>query len=1118
MSRAHGADRPARQGRRTLIGLLLGLLAAAALGQPAAAAPAGPPTGGATTATAAAAPGRSTTAARPASPVRSAKPARPDDARPPAGAAPCTADLTLGQPLRCTLDSGERHTHSFTLGAAGRLIGRVDTDAVLDAAILGPDGREVCRLGGETTLDCAADSAGRYAVVVTEQARRRSAVEYTVLVDALGRPACPAPAAANLAFEGPVTRASLAAGALGTCHALDLPTGTVLRSASVADGGDDVDGVLVDSRGAVQCRIFRADDCALTGVGPFRAVAYQRWSGPAEVTLRLRRLTAPTGCRALAVAPFGDPGGAVLRGRGAPDEPVCATVAAAAGPHLVRQAGDRHHWRLYDEAGAGRCASDDACALAAGRYTLVLRPAGGGAAWDHQAAVVALGAECATTADLSWAAAARTVRPAWPGQVDCTSFAGAAGDRIAIGRTGAAGLTTSVIDAAGGTVCPPARRRGADGPCVLPAAGRFRVLSHWEPPGRGGAYLVDVRRLNAPTGCPDLAPGTFGAPPSAGQPAVRCRRVAIPAAGPYVLRATADDADGIRPEALRVYDDAGELVCDRAVCPLPAGALTLVPGSESIIDPRPWQAVHVPLGAAGCAPVPADGLQQPARRGDLGSGRQVDCQALPYAADQAVQALQPPTGGTPDLAVVDAGGRVVCDNRTVRASCPLSGAAPFRMLATGAAGAYATAVFRRDAPGTCPALAAGEFGKDTGAVVNLAADRFTACLTVPAGGHSTGEVLTSTGVTDAAGAVAHLLDPAGSEVCRVAPDQWVDCALPDAGAHTVVVRGDLGKRSVRITRKDVTAGAKGCTAVPPTALGAATAGKTGTPGSPVCHQVSTRAGERLWFDTRDAKKRTRLRVFPASGVALTADGCGQGRLPCQATGSASYRVLVAGLPGTPAGEAYQLDAWQLARDDQSAPACTAVPSIGFGFAAVTGTLDAKRQGNCLNTRALAGDRLDVTVTGGAVPVMSTTTGALPCGAADGGRYECAVPDGTPAGPALLVLYAGDDTATRTYRAEGTCTTVLCGGEVFGVTAATPAAVRPGPVTLTITGSALHAGDDVAVVGADDAFPAQVKSVESDRRRATVTVDLTRAAPGSYRLDHQSVTGRSASLPITVAGR
>ncbi|MEU6934902.1 Tat pathway signal protein [Streptomyces sp. NPDC046374] len=838
----------------------------------------------------------------------------------------------------------------------------------------------------------------------------------------------------------------------------------------------------------------------------------------------------PGSCAPLALAPFGDPGDAVAHGTLPVAGQTCFTVDAKAGPHLVMSAGRSEGVAAYVNGPDGRrldCVSYyydvGRCTFPTdGTYTLLVSSSDTSAARDFEFSVVPLNSArgCSDPVGAAWNAQPRQSKTTHTLQVNCQPFDGAVGERYASFASGAQYIHSWIANAAGSEVCP--RFSDDNAGCKLSGEGPFRLLSY--PSQRLGPvdYAVQLGSLSRPEGCPAVEPRAYGTAPSPAA-GVRCRELKVPAGGLFF----------VAPVAMQwsyVYDRDGKELCRSGWCSFPAaGSYTLMVGDpNAVVDPSVAYATAFldRTSTAGCVPV-GEGVHV----GELTSAGQFDCLQLPGAAGSRLAALvrRGPVSLGVDVQVLDAKGEAACTDRDLSlGSCALTGTAPFRALVSAGeeTGTYAIALLRTDTqPAGCAPLRQGTFDDDDASTLTTGNGTFFGCLSIPADAHATSELIQLTPVTGNAYVTLSVLDASGALVCvrESYTGGWNICPLTPGVAHTVLLAGRDTPASYTLSRRDVTATARGCLAGPVTEVGGPSqTGRRVPLGTVRCHRVTaTAATDRVRIDARDPKGAINIAVTNADGNAV----CGYRNRACVVTGSTSYLTLLEVPARLQSADTYRLDAWRIGTADGPAAECPRAASAAYGHAPLTGVLTEQRTAVCAVLPTARLDRLNVTVqdtTGGnaqAGVALYDITYTDRCNRSTDG-YTCSAPyePATGPSPTVLVVSLPEASPTLSYRAETTCGSVICGDEDVSISSVSPGTAPSGTtVRMTLKGTALHAKDTIALLVNGTRRTATVTSVSEDWRTLTADLDLRGVREGTYTVSHIGYVGgerHPASLTVT----
>ncbi|MFD3569107.1 hypothetical protein [Streptomyces sp. NPDC058667] len=824
--------------------------------------------------------------------------------------------------------------------------------------------------------------------------------------------------------------------------------------------------------------------------------------------------TAPTAapCPALPLAPLGGPGDAVGRVALEPSGTACFTLTVEKpGLHRVLLEGRRPSVTLSSGGTPVTCAVDSGpCELAAGTYTLGLTLASYLAGGEARVAVVPLmaGPGCSEPISTDFGAAPATGTSSGELGIICHAFTAAPGELINTRlRPGAsANIHAWVTDDTGKHLC------SVDFDCVLPpGVGGYRVLAHLSPSGGTYAvpYTLTVRQLSHPVGCAVVGVNAYGTAPTQLSPPAECKTFTPATTGTYQVQAVTASGAGT---ALTMYAPSGRICEYTNGCPLTAGVTyTLVTGSTvRILDPRSTNGCtnDVELGHA--------------HRGGFSAVGEVDCLNLPVPRGAHLAVLNGDVPGgpdtDPDVTLLDATGASQCAGASeyVLSTCVLGGTAPYRAIVRNstsdpATGAYALAFHRTDAASGCRTFQAGDFTATSARMsVTTGADAFSDCLTIPADAHSGRELIDLRNVSGGPAGSLSLFDQNGARTC-FDPDAPADvpqdaCALTPGLTYTALVHGVDAPAEFSLTRRDVTATARGCVETPATAVGRpSAAGVAAAPGTFVCHRVTTLdARDVLHLDFRDASY---LSAWPV-GVYRTngSKGCGDLFPGCAITGSTHYQAVVEVRDGTSAAPAYRVDALRIATAAGPAPECVKVANVSYGFGPLVATLSEQKTAVCAALPTGNFDRFVMSQTP-ATTLPQTPTPRLydlanrqdGCARRSSSYYECEVPRREDdwhltARPTVLVIGMPSAPAQSAValQASFSCRLSLCGTEKQTVGTVTPGTVGAGKITMKVTGTALHEKTAVEVVGGTYRARSTTVSVTPDRRSMDVSLDLTSA--------------------------
>ncbi|WP_446211796.1 hypothetical protein [Micromonospora sp. IBSANI012] len=736
----------------------------------------------------------------------------------------CGGELTFGTVNNCGLIIGQaQDTWTLTTTADSDVLYLqvVETPGVsLTIRVNHQDGWKACEINAyhEYLDECRLGPAGPYTLTVSTT-NGSGKGGYTLSVESRRTPStCEQLPADAFSWASAGVSGTLSAGSAARCFTFDQPIGSKLFIAE--PHLRDLTGLraeITDARHQQLCQSHVTyADCTLSSAGPYR-VFIEHIDGKATAyNLRLPRISQAVGCPTLPLAPFGDPGAAVGRGRLEPNERACHSFSTTTAAQVtVRIDPSAMEWRLYDNVGRYICdqSSVEYCNLpTAGQYTLLPWSGNDTRARDYQVAVTPLHRVdgCGASTGTSWDQPTLHVRLTSPVQTTCHPFQGRAGDRV-VAYTGPVETIEWLVDQNGTRICTtlsPNDWSPADGGCVLPADGTYRMIwfpSRWVSDSLDPTYQVQIRRLTDAAGCSTLRPGSYDAAPAL--TGIRCRTVEIAEAGSYRLRTVSATNDAV---ISLVFDRDGRPICHVGRCDLPtAGRYTLVFEPHGVVENDVQHAATlVPWTPSDCATVSDAGWRDAPHRGAFQVAGQINCLRLTSPPGSRVVRSEPVEGfldRRTETRVVDATGTEVCDwpNTT---SCELIGQAPFFALINGVinrpTATYAMAFSRVDEPPACPVLS-----RDVETAVTAGADRFVVCFSIPADQHAAMESFTwkrtaGTGVADVS-----VFDSQGRWRCGrngLEIEGTRTCSLPD-GPVTVLFETDGKDATYRLTHRDASA-------------------------------------------------------------------------------------------------------------------------------------------------------------------------------------------------------------------------------------------------------------------------------------------------------------------------
>ncbi|MET9955278.1 hypothetical protein ABZ135_27545, partial [Streptomyces sp. NPDC006339] len=512
--------------------------------------------------------------------------------------------------------------------------------------------------------------------------------------------------------------------------------------------------------------------------------------------------------------------------------------------------------------------------------------------------------------------------------------------------------------------------------------------------------------------------------------------------------------------------------------------------------------------------------------GELTAAGQTACLELPLPQGARLAALTSRGGAGVEVSaeVVDATGTLRCDAVSLRTGgCELIGTAPFRARVhaddSAATGPYGVHFVRTDELQStgCQELPAGSFADDTAAVrLDTGDGVFSHCLTIPAGSHSTAELLrVRYGLPDDTeefpdyGLYLIGTDGTGPD-CYAHPtqqqlktDTLVSCSFTAGLGYTVLVEGQDAARTHTLNRRDVTSGAQGCQVSAATAVGApARTGTSGENGTLRCHRITTGAStDRLLVETRDAGDTTHTLIVDDTGRIACYPRTG----PCSVSGSTGYQVITQVPEDWSVPASYRLDAWRVATAAGAAAECPRAGSAAYGYGPFSGELTEERTGTCVALPTVSGDRLlgssGAREGGAEVTLFNLANGSLCTPSAS---HACQT-----GGQSVLLTSLPDGVDRAAYDDRLHCENAPCGADEFTVDSVTPATAASGTIaTLTVRGTALGLSNKILLSGGPVALTATTTWVSDDARTLKATVDLRNVPPGSW---YMSVDGPGAPV-------
>ncbi|MFI5935595.1 hypothetical protein [Actinoplanes sp. NPDC051494] len=1007
------------------------------------------------------------------------------------------------------IQGSERHVFTVRTTADGDRIQTTfrnqSQDDSIDIAITGPDGPVNCTIGFSPYW-CDAPVAGVYTFTVSLYYKSGTGT-YQLGVDSWATPSsCTTLDEDFFAIGAPGRNGSLPVGSAGDCYRFESARDGDELVLALDGSGAWFNGGIENAANERLCDFNYSRSCTISGDGPYRFFLHEGYGNAVDYHLRITRITRPVGCTALQTAHFGTLSDAQrATGDLGPNGIACHTFTARAGTHLVQMENTNSaNWSIRGGDNAEVCSKWSSglwCELPAdGPYTLLVTNTESWNEVRYEAVAVALNSDegCAERVSTAWDRPATRIALNSMLGVACLPFEAAPGERVESRASLGYGWIT---DRTGTRICDTDGGDSGDG-CVLPGTGPYRLLA-WYTAYGSPEIAVEVRNLSAPVGCPTVTPGSFGTAP-AGFSSIRCRTLTLPAAGSYLVRAVTEDNYVRSP---RVYAPTGERICTGSWCAFPAaGSYTL-----AVDAAEDFTTVLIPATTTSCVPVSDQGVAAGAVAGSFTGAGQIDCYQLAGPAGTTVTHVLPGNASgasAPELTIYDADGTYICDGYESQTyGCRLDGTAPFRAVVSSRED-YPTGVYRLAFQRTAGMTGCGAFPQGQASTVSVTADRFATCLTIPANGHATQEIVSFARTAGAGKArVVVYRDSTGGVACATGTAAYqnttaayASCDLVAGQSYSALIIADTEPSTFRLSRHDATPAGGHCTAVTSTTVGgAASTGTVASADEVRCHRITAAAArDEFMIAIRSRASSARLWVTDPAGKRLS---CSEWS-PCRTTGSTGYQVFVSANT-TDGPVPYEVDTWRTSSSAGLPAECPVVASSAYGFGPISGVLDSARTGACLQVPATSRDRFEVTIENtadadGRTPDPYLVNGGTirSCYYGSAGRtcYAEAKPGETKV---LFVLRAGE-LGRHPFRAEATCDSGLCGGTGFSAASFSPATAVTGTrTTITVRGTALHLKDVVQLTATGKpAITATVKAVSADRTTLTAEAALTGAATGA----------------------
>ncbi|MEU1283215.1 hypothetical protein [Kitasatospora sp. NPDC005856] len=716
---------------------------------------------------------------------------------------------------------------------------------------------------------------------------------------------------------------------------------------------------------------------------------------------------------------------------------------------------------------------------------------------------------------------------------DCYQVNGlVAGDML---RTGATlrGANTVVYDATGTPVC----NKWSTPDCRLTGTAPFRITAQ-RYNGTALTYDFFAARLSRPEGCTPVEPQAFGASPDMTS-VTRCRTLRVPEPARYDFGPVVQNGGSVAG-GLNTADGSPQ----GGLCP--QGSCDLTPGDYTwAVDPYATSvgafgmAFHSAKETRGCVAADDTGLTTGPATGTFGGPGQQLCLTLPTASGKGVYLLnRPPADGAAAVGqVADASGAKQCDVGDATTVCRLTGTAPFRVVLTGSPSkAYGLVVHRTEETAGCTAWPQSGLDGSWGIEVPMPQGSYqAACLSLPADGHSTSEVIDYTNLKNQLNAEMKIVDGAGGEACSfiVYGNSAKSCTLTAGVPYTALLIPirTWEADSYKLARRDVSPSAQCLTPSSTTVGGPSLRFDLSSALDARCVRVDGAATDRIWLGSRPGRNPYGPGVLTAVLDAGGKNVCTQWGTSCLVTGSASYTMVLiaAGYRDKPIRTS--VDTWKVGTADGWAPECTAHPVSIDGFPQRSGVFTEDSTGYCAVVDMKPSQSFNIVGNSSAPysqqPTISLLSGAHwdrgylghQCTGGSGFGARCQTTNSGDAGQAVLVVGPGTSDLPVEYSMQGTCdSSCPIPRPRTALTSVSPSAGAAGTrVQAVIRGTGLHLGSKAKLVGGGVSGTQflETLSVNADGTALDVLLDTRSVAPGRYGIELDGVYGVSLPDAFTV---
>jgi hypothetical protein len=679
--------------------------------------------------------------------------------------------------------------------------------------------------------------------------------------------------------------------------------------------------------------------------------------------------------------------------------------------------------------------------------------------------------------------------------------------------------------------------------CTVGGTGPYRVFVYSN--GTPDTYQLQLYNLTNPQGCAATPQLAYGQVPNTSS-TDPCRKLTVTTAGSYQVVPVPAPNDA--QVAGTVYAANGSVACQYyqyPFCPLAVGSYDFVVDPGQPASPFGFDFIAGDQ-SKGCTATADTGFQNgPATGKFAGIGEEI-CLTLPTPDGKADYFFeQQNADGTPEpnVEVIDATGAVQCGSNADFSydSCTLSGTAPFRVLlsAESTPDSYRLLINRTDSTAGCATWPQSGFGGSWGATVTITQPANVKCLVIPAGQHSTGEMIDYSNAANVVDGEIDVRDPAGNDICT--GTSTAICSYQPGVTYTALVSStNPDGDTYHLVRRDVSQTAK-CAAPASTAIGGPSTTFTLTSDlDTVCYRVTAATADKLWFDARTTGNTPAsppgsgpasavLQVTNASGAIV----CRQfGITGCRVTGSADYQLIVTAEGYAGIAITTHVDAWRVATASGWAAQCTSHSvDAADNWGPLSLTLTEQATGLCELVNGLETDQSfgifgTDTAPGQEIPFINIYTNwdwtqsfiNGMCGQGNVGQFgfSCSTNEEQNPSQGILLVAPGSAQSPTTVTMWGVCT-IQCSAptKTSTLTSVSPASQPAGSNTIVITGTNLTMATQFQLLGnSGPSVTGTTVSVNAAGTQLTLLLNTTGIPTGTYNAWLSQV---SCSPPVPCPG-